>query len=254
MANDPDRLTPRPGAQDPTPTVPVVATAGVTRFVANPDPGGDRRRILWRDSSIVLIFAILGLLVSQSVFPPAGPVVNNSLQPTTVAGGQSDGPQLTLPPGVTFGPILDPSLAIDATPTPIPVITQRPYSSSSLEPSSSPHASVKPTVKPTVKPSGGPTAGPSGPPPTTPPTTPPTAPPSPVANFTWSEGLLCAVDFTNTSTDDTSWDWDFGDSTGSSSSSPTHTYGSAGTYSVTLTINGGADSVTKSVDVVGPCV
>jgi PKD repeat protein len=115
-----------------------------------------------------------------------------------------------------------------------------------VKPSKSPGASGAPTHTPP------PTTG--TPPPATDTPEPPTPPP-PVASFTYSETAACEIQFTNTSTGDTSWDWDFGDLVGSSSAqNPTYTYAlGPGTYSVKLTINGGADSITKSVSVEGSC-
>ncbi|MEQ1894383.1 MAG: PKD domain-containing protein, partial [Planctomycetota bacterium] len=45
----------------------------------------------------------------------------------------------------------------------------------------------------------------------------------------------------------TSWNWDFGDGISESSQHPSHTYSSPGTYSVGLTINGGASSAGQSI-------
>jgi PKD repeat protein len=75
-----------------------------------------------------------------------------------------------------------------------------------------------------------------------------TGPTTPAASFTASPtsgyGPL-DVQFTDTSTGSpTSWSWDFGDGTSSPSQSPAHTYLSAGTYSVTLTVANGAGSNT----------
>jgi len=44
----------------------------------------------------------------------------------------------------------------------------------------------------------------------------------------------------------TSWNWNFGDATTSTSQSPTKTYNAAGIYTVSLSINSGASSVTKT--------
>ncbi|MCP4154915.1 MAG: PKD domain-containing protein [bacterium] len=55
----------------------------------------------------------------------------------------------------------------------------------------------------------------------------------------------------------TSWQWSFGDGNSSVDASPTHSYLSAGTYDVTLTVsNGGSlnDSITKAVTVSNPVI
>ncbi|MBA4372494.1 MAG: hypothetical protein C0402_06485 [Thermodesulfovibrio sp.] len=77
----------------------------------------------------------------------------------------------------------------------------------------------------------------------------------PVAEFTFSpltSGIVPHnVSFTDTSANATSWAWDFGDGGTSSARNPFHTYQAAGTgtYTVTLTVNGGADSVSHDVTV-----
>ncbi|NIM15164.1 MAG: PKD domain-containing protein [Candidatus Aminicenantes bacterium] len=77
----------------------------------------------------------------------------------------------------------------------------------------------------------------------------------PVADFTYTTNYL-TVTFTDQSDDPdgtvVAWDWDFGDGNGSTQQNPVHTYATAGTYPVTLTVtdNGGAtDPVTKNVTV-----
>ena len=77
----------------------------------------------------------------------------------------------------------------------------------------------------------------------------------PVASFSAVASGL-SVAFTNTSTDSdgtvVSSSWNFGDGSTASAASPTHVYGSAGAYTVTLTVtdNGGQTSATtKSVTV-----
>ena len=230
--------------------------AGLTPEPLEPVRGSrpDPRVVLWRDSATILVVVVLALLAWQTFAPGGngGPAASGDIPSGVVVGSLPPG--MSLPPGVTFGPIVPPSLDINATPTPIPVIT--------LGPSPSPSPSPAPSTSP--KPSK--TPGTSGPPPTLPPPSdtpeppptdtpePPTAPPAD-ANFTWNEGLLCAVDFTNTSSGDSSWDWAFDDGGSSSSQNPSHLYLATGTYNVTLQINGsGGPSITKSVDVVGPCV
>jgi PKD repeat protein len=76
-------------------------------------------------------------------------------------------------------------------------------------------------------------------------------PPPPVASFTGSPTAGSApltVTFTDTSTGQlTTWAWTFGNNNGSSAQYPQHTYANAGTYTVTLTVNGpgGSNTATK---------
>jgi PKD repeat protein len=81
---------------------------------------------------------------------------------------------------------------------------------------------------------------------------------NPTANFTNTVNNL-AASFTSTSTDTdgtiASYAWDFGDGGTSTAANPNHTYGSADTYSVTLTVtdnDGATDSETKDVTVTAP--
>jgi PKD repeat protein len=84
--------------------------------------------------------------------------------------------------------------------------------------------------------------------------TPPPPPAAPVASFsaTPTSGTApLAVTFTDTSTGTpTSWAWDFDNdgTTDSTAQNPTHTYSSAGTYSVRLTVGnaGGNDTLTRT--------
>ena len=85
--------------------------------------------------------------------------------------------------------------------------------------------------------------------------------PAPVAQFVGSptsgtEPLT--VNFTDQSTDATSWSWDFGDGVGTSTAqNPSYTYNSAGTYTVTLTATNACGSdIEQKVDYisVNPCV
>lgn len=59
------------------------------------------------------------------------------------------------------------------------------------------------------------------------------------------------TEFTDISTGATSWNWNFGDSPASTSTqqNPTHIYTNPGTYNVTLSVNGGACTMTHTVTV-----
>lgn len=77
----------------------------------------------------------------------------------------------------------------------------------------------------------------------------------PVAGFSYTANQL-SVAFTDSSTDSdgtiTSRSWDFGDGGSSTSTNPSHTYSSAGTYTVSLTVtdnDGKTDSTNQSVTV-----
>ena len=80
----------------------------------------------------------------------------------------------------------------------------------------------------------------------------------PTSDFTFSTSDLVAS-FVDASTDSdgsvVNWDWDFDDGSSSGAQDPDHTYATAGTYSVQLTVTddgGDTDSITKSVTVSGP--
>ena len=89
-----------------------------------------------------------------------------------------------------------------------------------------------------------------------------TAPPvnqPPTAAFTATPtNLVATFDATASSDADgtvTGYAWDFGDSTTGTGSKPTHTYGSAGSYPVKLTVTddqGATNSITKTVTVTAP--
>ena len=73
---------------------------------------------------------------------------------------------------------------------------------------------------------------------------------SPTALFT-ADRLIAykgvPINFTSTSYKGTSWSWNFGDAGTSGSENPSHTYTSPGQFNVTLTINGGASTLTKNL-------
>lgn len=137
----------------------------------------NRRRILWRDSAIILLGVVVALLLAQIFLPRDGGTGSDDATefPTSVALGLTSAPR-TLAPGETFGPIIDPSLVIDATPTPIPVITpgptRRPAAIPTARPTSTPNVTPQPTKTPRP-----PTPAPTPPPPTAAPTAAPTPPP-----------------------------------------------------------------------------
>jgi hypothetical protein len=115
-----------------------------------PSRAGDPRRTLWRDAATLLVVVVIALLAAQTFLPrdTGGPA--DSAIPSGIVI-RSLPPGFTLQPPATFPPIIDPSLGIDATPTPIPVITFGP----------SPKPTPKPTPKRTIKPSASPTAAPT---------------------------------------------------------------------------------------------
>lgn len=71
-----------------------------------------------------------------------------------------------------------------------------------------------------------------------------------VANFSGTPTSGCGsvnVAFTDQSTGPvTGWSWDFGDGTGSSSQNPSHTYGTPGTYAVSLTVSSSSCQSTET--------
>ena len=77
---------------------------------------------------------------------------------------------------------------------------------------------------------------------------------SPVAGFTTNittGPVPLYVQFTDTSTNSpTSWSWNFGDNTTSTAQNPTHTYTVAGTYTVCLSVDEGADTCKKTACIV----
>ena len=70
----------------------------------------------------------------------------------------------------------------------------------------------------------------------------------PDASFTEIVNDL-TVDFTNNTTDATSYSWDFGDGNGSTDSDPSHTYDMDGTYTVILIASNSCGDDTTSLEV-----
>ena len=95
-------------------------------------------------------------------------------------GTESEGIGPSLAPGQSLAPIVDPGLGIDATPTPVPRLTQPPTGTHAptLPPVATPRPTTRPAPTPTTRPV--PTPGPT-------PTPTPTPTPAPTADFTWSQ-------------------------------------------------------------------
>ncbi len=69
------------------------------------------------------------------------------------------------------------------------------------------------------------------------------------ADFTADKNVVYAeatINFSDASYQATSWEWDFGDGGVSTEQNPSHSYKRSGKYEVTLTINGGDDTETKT--------
>lgn len=79
---------------------------------------------------------------------------------------------------------------------------------------------------------------------------------APTSSFTFTNDNQCAgtvIAFTNTATNTTgssTYEWDFGDGGTSTIDNPTHTYATAGSYTVTLTVSNSANCKTISLPVV----
>ncbi|MEM1359264.1 MAG: PKD domain-containing protein [Bacteroidota bacterium] len=84
----------------------------------------------------------------------------------------------------------------------------------------------------------------------------PTPGEAPTAAFTFavSGNDVLTIEFTNTSTDATSYAWDFGDGNNSTEVSPSHTYAGAGSYTVQLTATNaeGSNSTSATITVQSP--
>lgn len=82
--------------------------------------------------------------------------------------------------------------------------------------------------------------------------------PKPTANFTVTGGTQCvnsnSYSFNNTSVNGATYLWNFGDGTTSTLQSPTHSYASAGNYSVNLVVTGsaGCSATTSNTLIVAP--
>ena len=224
----------------------------------------DRRRQLWRDTSLLLSGLLVVLIVANIVLPQltgTGGTSPTAIPTSVVAGGVATPAPSS---GATPEPLAAPSPSPEVSPapaSPAPAITQPPTGTAApTRPGATPHPTTKPTPRPTPRPTSTPAPTPAPTPTPTPAPTPtptptpeitPEPPPAPTADFQWSQdGLTTTVLFSDASTGQIdAWSWDFGDSTSSSQQSPSHDYGAVGTWQVTLTVTGpgGSNSVTKTV-------
>ena len=127
----------------------------------------EAKRLLWRDSAIILVGIVLALLVAQFLpgLAPGLAADQSALAPGAGAGG-THVPGDSAPPDATLGPVVDPSLGIDGAPPPNPPITPPPTlpPTGSFEPVDPDNPTPKPTKRPTA------TIGPPTPAPTPEPT------------------------------------------------------------------------------------
>src|SRR5258706_661004 len=91
-------------------------------------PAPNRRVTLWRDSATILIFVLIAVLAARFMLNGSGTATASpTLEPTGVAVTESPGDSgflFSFTP--SFGPPVDPSSGLNASPTPIPVITLPP--------------------------------------------------------------------------------------------------------------------------------
>ena len=203
------------------------------------DTARRRRALLWRDASAVLFVVVAVVLIVQLALGnrdgDVAVVVSPSptLEPSDVAIviTPEPSPSPSPSPTPTLGPVVDESLlpSLEASPTPVPVITPAPT------PVATPRKTPTPTRTPTKPP---PTKAPPPPPPT-----PSQAPPNAVISSPSGTISICAVSSVGFqsagSTGVTSYHWDFDDGGSSSLASPNHVFsGTQSTYTVILTVSG----------------
>ena len=146
----------------------------------------EAKRLLWRDSAIILVGIVLALLVAQ--FLPAlapGLVADETAAASGPGAGATDTPGSSTAPDATLGPVVDPSLGIDGPQPPGPPVTLPPTGTfepvattgATPRPTKPPIATIgPPTRPPTPEPTPEVTPSPTEPPPTEPP--PPTEEPT----------------------------------------------------------------------------
>ena len=235
-------LTRTPAIKPPPPPR-VVAPAPTPR---PQDTARRRRALLWRDASAVLFVVVAVVLIVQLALGnrdgDVAVVVSPSptLEPSDVAIviTPEPSPSPSPSPTPTLGPVVDESLlpSLEASPTPVPVITPAPT------PVATPRKTPTPTRTPTK------------PPPTKAPT--PTPVPvkavikSPVSGACYLVGATVPFSAAGT-TGATSYTWNFDDGGfgPSASSSTTHLYTSAQTASIYLSVTGPGGSDLESITI-----
>ena len=225
-----------------------------------------RRRLLWRDSAIVLFAICAVVLIVGTMLPDAsaGPEPSGRPSPSEVAGGSGgvDGATGT-PDPTTASPApsspdasgtpaasaaaTDPVTAAPSTPAPTDTPTTRPA------PTPTP---VRPTPPPAVTPvpptpTPTPTAAPATP-------TPTPGPDAPVAVITQSTDCISIAGFVRFDGRDSlrtkTYHWDFGDGFTSDRPAPIHAYALLpNVYTVTLTVTGPGGEASTTSTVTVPC-
>jgi hypothetical protein len=197
------------------------------------------RQSVARDTLIILAGALLAIGASKLVVPdPVGSLSSPPPGDTGLfIGVGSEAPPPTIPLLATVGQIVNPSVHLEATPTPIPIITLGPPTPTpSVGESTGPDGSSRPTAKPSVKPSTKPTPKPTP------------APTKPPAGFTCiatatADELSCSATVVAVGS---TYDWDWGDSANGSGPTDVHLYQQDGCFLVALTVTTPGGQVNSS--------
>jgi hypothetical protein len=256
-----------PGAVAPTRPDRLVVSGGASDGGGRPTGAADPRRILWRDSAVVLALASVAVLVAVIVLPrpPQGAVL------TAIDEGRFPA-EVTLTPNpassdtaaVTSSPSVGPTAAATNSPGDSPTAEPTASASPSAEPTATaaPSATSAPGASPSPSPAATPRPTPSPIPPTPPPPPPTPTPPPPVATPSPTPAppiavLACdvvgfLVSCTGASSPNAaSWTWTFQQGPTLSGPAVSHTYALAGDYFVTLTLANAAGQTDSQSTVVG---
>jgi hypothetical protein len=201
----------------------------------------EAKRLLWRDSAIILIGIVVALLVAQFL-PRLAPgfVADETASASGGGAGRTLAPGESTAPDRTFGPVVDPSLRIDATEPPTPPITLPP--TGSFDPVETDVPTPRPTRPPdaTLRPPP-PTPTPEPTPDVTPEITP--IPPPTVSISCSTVGLTVTCEATTSHIVNGSQRWTMGGDGvlvlgGDGSNSVVWTYLEAAPHTVRLTVDG----------------